>query len=301
MENTIIRSATGFNPDNMTFSKIQVTKIGDTGMVSKRINIGSKNDDGTEGELVFETEKLFSYGVCENTDKATGKVNGYTAPLCLLSKDNPTKAENDFIETFEKIIEKCKDHLLKNKKEYKMNDLERSDLRKLNPLYYKKNGEGEILEGATPTLYAKLIVSKKNGQNKIITEFFDSETGETFNPLDLIGKYCFVKAAIKIESLFLGSLKTSLQIKLYEADVKLINTGVKRLLSRPQAKPRVSNFVDSNISNPMNDIDDDVSSIKDDDDDDDDVKTEVTTLEETIKEIPKKKKVVIAKKKKTEE
>ena len=187
-----------------------------------------------------------------------------------------------------------------------MKDLESSDLSKLNPLYYKKNSEGEIDEGSAPTLYAKLIVSKKHGQNKIITEFFDGKTGESYNPLDLIGKYCHMKAVVKIESLFLGSLKTSLQVKLYEAEVNLVNSGVRRLLARPEANTRVQSFVNTNVTNPMNagsddevEVDADTSSIKGDDDvieDDEEIK-----VEETIKEVPKKKKVVVAKKKKADE
>ena len=300
MENTQLSSASGYNTDNMTFSKVQVSKIGDTGMVSKRINLGTKNPDGTEGELVFETSQLFSFGVSENTDKATGKVNGYTMALCLKSRDNPTQPELDFIDTLNNLVEKCKDYLIDNKKELKMKDLERSDLRKLNPIYCKRDEEGEIAKGATETLYAKLIMSKKNGVNKIITEFFDTQTGESYKPLDLIGKYCYVKAVVKIESLYLGSLKTSLQIKLYEAEIKLINSGVKRLLSRPAA--RVSNLMNSTISNPMNMDDDeedninDASSIKGDDDEDLNVDEDIK-VEETIKEIPKKKKVVVKKKK----
>lgn len=294
MENTQLRSAVGYNAENMTFSKVIVQKIGDTGMTSKRINIGTKNDDGTEGELVFQTERLFSFGVSENVDKATEKVNGYTMPLCLHSKDGATSDELAFVETFNNIVEKCKDYLVDNKKDLKIKDLERSDLRKLNPIYHKKTADGEVDESASPTLYAKLIVSKKNGQNKIITEFFDSVSGESYKPLDLIGKYCHTRAVVKIESLFLGS-KISLQVKLYEAEVNLINSGVRRLLSRPQAKTQVVNLVNSSVSNPMNDdgddviIDDDVSSIKGDDDD--------VKVEETIKELPVKKKKVVVKKK----
>ena len=297
MENTQLRSAVGYNVENMTFSKVQIQKIGDTGMSSKRINIGTKNDDGTEGELVFITEKLFSFGVCENIDQKTNQINGYTMPICLHSKDGASDEEKAFTDVFGQIIEKCKDYLIDNKKELKMKDLEKSDLRKLNPIYYKKNSDGEIVDGATPTLYAKLIVSKKNGQNKIITEFFDSVTGEPYNALDLIGKYCYTRAVIKIESLFLGSLKISLQVKLYEAEVNLINSGVKRLLSRPQAKPQVMNLTNTRVTNPMNIDDDDddndhdeivdSSSIKDEEDDND------VKIEETIKEItPVKKKII---------
>lgn len=298
MESTQLRSANGYNVENIKFSKVLVQKIGDTGMTSKRINISTMNEDGTEGELVFETSKLFSFGVSENVDQKTKEVNGYTFPLCLHAKDGASEDELAFTETFEKIVERCKDYLIDNKKELKLKDLERSDLRKLNPIYYKKNEDGEIAEGASPTLYAKLIVSKKNGQNKIITEFFDGVSGNPIKPLDLIGKYCYTKAVIKIESIFLGS-KISLQVKLYEAEVNLINSGVKKLLRRPAVNTTVK-VTSSNVSNPLND-DDDPPISKDDDDagslknDDDDVKSDDDIKEsdpEPVKEIPKKKKIV---------
>jgi hypothetical protein len=297
MESTQLRSANGYNVENIKFSKVLVQKIGDTGMTSKRINISTMNEDGTEGELVFETSKLFSFGVSENVDQKTKEVNGYTFPLCLHAKDGASEDELAFTETFDKIVDKCKDYLIENKKELKLKDLERSDLRKLNPIYYKKNEDGEIAEGASPTLYAKLIVSKKNGQNKIITEFFDGVSGNPIKPLDLIGKYCYTKAVIKIESIFLGS-KISLQVKLYEAEVNLINSGVKKLLRRPAVNTTVK-VTSSNVTNPLNDDDDPPVVSKDDDDtgslknDDDDVKSDDDIKDpEPVIEAPKKKKVV---------
>jgi hypothetical protein len=299
MENTQLRSATGYNVDNMIFSKVLVQKIGDTGMTSKRINIGTKNEDGSQGELVFETSKLFSFGVSENTDQKTKEVNGYTFPLCLHAKDGASEEELAFTETFEAIVERCKTYLIDNKKELKLKDLERSDLRKLNPIYYKKTEDGEIAEGASPTLYAKLLVSKKNGQNKIITEFFDGMSGQPIKALDLIGKYCYTKAVIKIESIFLGS-KISLQVKLYEAEVNLINSGVKKLLRRPVVNTSVR-VTSSNVTNPLNDDDDVIKDTIDNDDagslkneDDDAVKSDDDEVRdpEPVKEATKKKKIV---------
>lgn len=302
MESTQLRSANGYNIENMNFSKVLVQKIGDTGMTSKRINISTKNEDGTEGELVFETSKLFSFGVSENIDQKTKEVNGYTFPLCLHAKDGASEDELAFTETFDKIVDRCKDYLIENKKELKLKDLERSDLRKLNPVYYKKNEDGEISEGASPTLYAKLIVSKKNGQNKIITEFFDGMSGNPIKPLDLIGKYCYTKAVIKVESIFLGS-KISLQVKLYEAEVNLINSGVKKLLRRPAVNTTVK-VTSSNVTNPLNDCDDyppltkncgddDTGSLKNDDGDDDVIKSDDENKDpEPSKEAPKKKKIL---------
>ena len=216
--------------------------------------------------------------------------------MCLHSKDGASEEELGFTDAIDKIVDKCKDFLIENKKELKLKDLERSDLRKLNPIYYKKNEDGEIAEGSSPTLYAKLIVSKKNNQNKIITEFFDGFSGDRIEPLHLIGKYCYTKAVIKIESIFLGS-KISLQFKLYEAEVNLINSGIKKLLKRPAVNTTVK-VTSSNVTNPLND--DDVPLSKDDDDtgslkndDDDDVKSDDDIKEpEPVTEAPKKKKIV---------
>ena len=61
-----------------------------------------------------------------------------------------------------------------------------------------------MIEGSGPTLYAKLMVSKK--LNKIVSMFFGKD-GNTVDPLNLMGKYCWVKAAIKIESIFIGNSK----------------------------------------------------------------------------------------------
>jgi hypothetical protein len=228
--NTQLTSAKGYNVNRMRFSKPIVGNIPDSkpAISFKRINITTKNEDGSEGELIIPTTELFSFGVSENKSQETGNVNGYVMPLCLYNKDGASEDEKDFVTTFNNIVEAAKKHLLDNKDDIEKYDLDERDLKNFNPLYYKKE-KGKIVDGQGPTLYAKLIVSKKNGQNKIITEFFDGVSGNPIKPLDLIGKYCYTKAVIKIESIFLGS-KISLQVKLYEAEVNLINSGVKKLL-----------------------------------------------------------------------
>jgi hypothetical protein len=210
----------------------------------KRIMIRTKNSDGTIGDLILPTEKLFSFGISENTNQETGKINGYVMPLCLHTRDGATKEEKEWSETFTAIVEKCKDHLIANKEEIEYFDLERNDLKKLNPLYYKRE-KGKIVPGTGPTLYAKLIVSKKQ-DNKILTMYFDFN-GDSVDPLTLLGKYCHAKCAVKIESIFIGN-RISLQVKLYECEVKLMETGMKQLLRRPKAQQRV---LTSNTSKPL--------------------------------------------------
>ena len=234
MENTQLSQPSGYNTKNTIFSEIIPGSIPNSQIHYKRIMISTKNPDGSVGELILPTPRVFSFGVSENKDMVTGKVNGYVLPLCLWSRDGPTKDEKAFSTTFDKIIEKCKDHIIDIKDELEQYDLERRDLKKLNPLYWKKD-KGKVVDGTGPTLYAKLIVSKK--RDKIMSMFFDEE-GEELNPLDLKGKYCYVSGAIKIESIFIGN-KISLQVKLYEAEVKLAQVGMRSFLRKKKPVRRV--------------------------------------------------------------
>lgn len=270
--NTQITPAKGYDTSRMIFSEPVSGSIPDSKpkIEFRRVNISTKNDDGSVGELILPTERLFSFGVSENTSQETGSVNGYTFPLCLWGRDGASEDEKIWTDTIDNIISKCIDHVVENKEELEMYDLTRSDLTKskggLNPLYWKKekytNAKGKpdlrVVPGTGPTLYTKLIYSKKNG--KFLSLFFDVD-GNELNALDLMGKYCYTNAAIKIESIFIGS-KISLQIKLYEAVIEPMQQGMKRLLARPKTQSKVLEHKGGSSSNsapPLanNDEDDD--------------------------------------------
>ena len=291
MNSTQLTNATGYDTSRMIFSDPIPGSIPDSkpAITYKRINISTVYPDGNKGDLVVQTENCYSYGPSENLNQETGKVSGFVMPLVLYSRNGPTDKEKDFVDTFNKIIDKCKDYILENKEELEQFELEPTDLRKLNPLYYKrdKNNKGKIVEGSSPTLYAKLIISKKQG-DKIITVFFKKDSDERVDPLELLGKHCYATSAIKFESIFIGN-KISIQIKLLDCEVTQIDTGFKRLLSRPEAEIRTGG---ESVSVPLslpkatpvkNDeddeaIDDDAGSLVDDE----------PPVEETIKTIPKK-------------
>lgn len=290
-----LSSADGYDVNRMVFSKPVIGNVKDTSINFRRINISTKYDDGTIGPLVFQTGRVFSFGPSENIDPTTKKINGYSFPLCLFNKDGPSKEEKQWVQTFNNVVDRCKKNLLDKKVELKLHDLEPSDLKKFNPLYYKKV-DGTIVDGAGPTLYAKLIVSKKGGEDRIVSEFFDTN-GNPLNALDILKKYCHTTAAVMIESIFLGN-KISLQVKLYEAEVELAQTGMRKLLprSRPQAESKVeiSNSVeDEDVDEVIYDDKDVIedSSIKSEDD-------EELVEPEPVKALPKKtvKKVVPKKK-----
>ena len=288
-ENTQLTPSEGYDTKRMIFSEpvSGIIPKSSPKIEFKRINISTRNEDGTEGELVLPTGRLFSFGVSENTSQETGKVNGYTFPLCLWNRDGATKEEKAWTNTFERIVKCCISHLVENREEIEMFELTRADLTKskggLNPLYWKKekatNDKGKVVlrrvPNTGPTLYTKLIFSKKS--NKFLSQFFD-QNDEPMNAMDLMGKYCYAQAAIKIESIFIGS-RISLQVKLYEAVVEPTSTGMKRLLGRPKARSKVLELNAAASKSPMDnsDSDSDKGSISE---------------EEDIDTAPKKKKVI---------
>lgn len=290
--NTQLTTASGYDTSRMRFLDPVPGSIPESkpAITYKRIPIETVYDDGSNGPLIISTEECYSYGIGENTNIETGKTNGFVIPLVLYSRNGATQLEKAFVEAVNNIIDKCKEHLIENKDQLDLYDLEPADLKKLNPIYQKKE-KGKVVEGSSPTLYAKLIVSKKQGE-KIVTVFFHAETGEAINPLDYLGKHCRAIAAIKFESIFIGGgNKISVQIKAYEVQLTPIETGFKSVLQkRPVSNSRVQNETNSKPSNPMSlldDDDDDAGSLigmdekKDDDEDE-------SQVEDTIKTIPKK-------------
>ena len=237
MSDIQLTSAKGYNVNNIIFSKPQAGGLKDTSVKFRRIYLSTKYQDGTEGDLIISTPRIFSFGVVENVSpEDKNKINGFVFPLVLFNKDGPSDDEKIFLDTFNKIINHAKKYLLDHKKELKLPSLDESDLKKFNPIFYKKDKEtGDIADDALPTLYLRLALSKKDGVDKILSSFYDKKTGDDLNAMDLLKKYCWTTAAIKFESIFLGS-KISFQAKLYEADIELLNSGKKRLLPRPKAQ-----------------------------------------------------------------
>ena len=294
-ENTQLTPAKGYDTSRMIFSEpVSGTIPNQKGpkIEFKRINIFTRNEDNSTGELILPTGKLFSFGVSEQTSQETGKVNGYTFPLCLWNRDGATKAEKEWTDTFSLIVDKCINHLIENREEIEMFELTRADLTKskggLDPLYWKKekftDKKGKTVlrrvPGFGPTLYTKLIFSKKS--NKFLSQFFDTND-EPLNAMDLMGKYCHTRAAIKFESIFIGS-RISLQVKLYEAVVEPASTGMKRLLSRPKPSSKVLKFDSKSSSTPM------AAHSDDEDDEEDDDEGSINSSESEEEKIPSPKK-----------
>lgn len=230
-ENTQLTQAASFNTSNIVFSKPVVSTLPNSTLTYKRISLSYKNPDGTVGDLVLVTERLFTFGL--NTRNPDGNPkDGYQVSIAMLSKE-PTAPELKWLDVFEHIVAACKTHVFEARDELGMYDLTKDDsmLKGISTaLKYKKGDKGKIVEGSSPILSVKLTERK----GEIVTLFTD-EAGSRIDPLSLFKKHCNMRCVIKFDSIFIGAKLLSLQLKLYEAQVKLLDTGFRSLLAA--AKP----------------------------------------------------------------
>ena len=74
--------------ENIIFNEAKEFKVKDSKIKDKRIPIEVKCPNGKKGALVIESPVLFSFGVNEKKNQETGKLVGYSIPVCLWSKDS---------------------------------------------------------------------------------------------------------------------------------------------------------------------------------------------------------------------
>ena len=290
MNNTQLSSALSYNIKNLRFSKPEERKIPNSNMNYKLIRIQTINPDESMGDLVFGSDRLFSYGLQESRSMGgKGDLTGYTFPLCLFNRGGPTKDQKAFVDTFNDIVESCKNHLVEYRDDIERYDLDIHDLKRLNPLYYKRVN-GKVVEGRGPMLYAKLIIKRKPDRSISIRSVFqDESTGKDIDPMTLIKKYCHTQVILKIESIFIGS-KISLQVKLWEAVVKPIDTGRRRFLTNKSRVSTLSSLtLSSNNSSDTKTISDSESDSESEDVSTPEVKKEPVKVTEVKKTKPKPK------------
>ena len=205
--------------DNIIFNEAKEFKVKDSKIKYKRIPIEIKYPNGKKGALVVESPVLFSFGVSEKKNQETGKLAGYSIPVCLWSKDSaPNPKELSFFETLNNVVSMSQNYL---ESEYGP-DLASS---LSSPFYYKqkeytdKKGKKKtkVDDSSAPVLYAKLIYSEKS---KKILSLFKTKGRKDLNPFKYINQYYNVKLALIIEGIFISKTVTSLQIKVHECYVK---------------------------------------------------------------------------------
>ena len=215
-------------PENIIFNEPKEFKVKDSKIKYKRIPIEVKYPNGKKGALVTKTPLLFSFGVSEKKNQETGKLVGYSIPVCLWSKDSePNAKEKAFFGTLNNLREICCQHL---ESEYG------SDMAStLSSLFYYKQVEysdkkgkkkTRVDESAAPVLYAKLIYSEKS---KKILSLFKTKGNKDLNPFKYVDQYCNVKMALIVEGIFISKTVTSLQVKVHECYVKPLKPRVSLL------------------------------------------------------------------------
>ena len=205
--------------ENIIFNKAKEYKVKDSKIKYKRIPTEVKYPNGKKGPLVVESPVLFSFGLSEKKNQETGKLAGYSIPVCLWSRDSvPNTKELAFFDTLNNIVLMSQKHL---ENEFGP-DLASS---MSSPFYYKqieytdKKGRSKTKkdDSSAPVLYAKLIYSEKSRK---ILSLFKGKGGRDLNPFKSINQYCNVKLALIIEGIFISKTVTSLQIKVHECYVK---------------------------------------------------------------------------------
>ena len=204
--------------DNILFNEAKDYKVKDSNLSYKRIPIEIKYTNKKKGPLVVETPFLFSFGVSVNKDKKSGKLNGYSIPVCLWPRDSkPNSSEKAFFDIIKLLENLSKKHLEK----YESDEI----LPLSSPLYFKqieyidKKGKKKtkVDESSAPILYAKIIYSEKS---KKILSLFKGKKGCNIDPYKYIDFNCRVKLALIFEGIFISNNITSLQIKFMSVILK---------------------------------------------------------------------------------
>lgn len=127
-----LTSCLSLTKNNIIFNDAKEYQVKDSKLKYKRIKIETVYSNGKKGDLVIETPFLFSFGVNEKLNQETGKLIGYSIPVCLWERDSePSIEQRDFYEFIWKFRDVCRKHL---EEEYGA-DLASS---MSEPLYYKQ-------------------------------------------------------------------------------------------------------------------------------------------------------------------
>lgn len=194
-------------------------------MTGFRMKVFDKRPDGKLQDFLLRTEELGSGGVKESHDQSTGEMNGYSLPLYMWNQEGATptqKAITDFLE--KKLLPNIKEKIVEKRDTFRQPDLEVRDLKKMGLFYRPKDkSTGKVNLDDAPSWYPKLIVSKKKNF-RIVTAFYQLDAVDQegnpikFDPLSLMGKNGRARATIKLDSIWVGALGISLQVKVWEAD-----------------------------------------------------------------------------------
>ncbi len=228
----------GLDLKTLTFTPAEECNVANTTITYKKIKVRTLYSDGSRGDLVFPTEKLFSTGVKESRDfNDNTKINGYTIPLFLWDKDGATPEQVAWTEKFDELCSLLKDHVYDVRDELERYELEKSELKKMNPLSWQ-TVKGKRIQGKGPSFFAKLLTKKQENGDLEIKTLFSDEEGNPLDPMeDLMGKFCKPRAAIRLDYIYVGGSVISPQFRVTEVMAEVLDKGPRRMLLKAPVRP----------------------------------------------------------------
>ena len=200
------------NLNNLCFSEPETKSIPGQKLSYQRIRLSVKEGDESYDCLFRSPSSLLSWGIQESTDMATNELVGYQMPIVLWTNSG-NDAERSFTDGFHRFCQHTKDYLITNRSKFGKYDLEASDLKKFNPLYWRMEKGKIVDESKGPTLYGKCLYDRKS--QKIGTLFVNELTKQIVSPETLIGKHLYVTFVLRVEGIFIGN-RLSLQMRIAE-------------------------------------------------------------------------------------
>ncbi len=175
-------SLESFNPDDLVFGETKEGEMSD-GTSFEKIPISVRRSDGMTGPSYIATDTCFSFGIQKDS-----KYGGYSVPLVVMDKDNPTERQKKFVKVMKEIMSACRPT-------------------PKSCLYGKKNS----------IMYVKLDYDRE--YHDILTYIYERDTMEDRNstkeitPEKYVGKKnCLAKVIIEITSVFVAKT-TTLQMR----------------------------------------------------------------------------------------
>jgi len=208
-----------------------------------RVYISYDNADGSQGNFVFATPReSFTSGIVSNKNESD-TTTGFSMPISLMGKDGYTQEQKNFISAIKKIVkhvgDKCKSPDVRKVIKNSNHD---ASIASMNPLKVRMNDEGEVDESRGTSMYIKIYVKRDGSDLKVLTPLYKKDafnpdgTPATYDISEVLGAYALVYGAVRLESVYFGSGRASLQFKLVEVDMELLNGTRQRFIRHNQER-----------------------------------------------------------------
>ena len=204
-----------FKPENINFGVTRFGNVPGKDVSYEMVPITIEhNESGDYGSLLIKTEKCFTFGAQQNLDKETGELTGWSLPIAMYDRLEPTEEQRKWVGKFNEIVECCKDFLVDHY------DFDRKQLTNFgNCMWWAKD---DATRG--PTLYSKIITGKKS--KRFDTKFRmvkdlknNTDEGVPITKEELVDNYNVI-AVMMIDSIYVCGKNASLRVKVYEAMVE---------------------------------------------------------------------------------